>query len=247
MLDFAGVQPRALRPARWPSDGTIATCSSATSSATRRTTSGLVDDARPGRLLRRPGPRRGARRRAARDVRAGRVPRLDRRARRALDVPEVPVPAAGSAGRASSTARTRASTASGRSAGSTPRPGWPRRGPRRSTSGTSRRSRRRSTAGAQPGPPARCEPLGAAHRDALRRRADGRAGARPGDHLDRRAGRPDRDADRGRRHGRGAARHADPPLLDRRARDRHRRQPDRRARPTTTPRSRCRSTGRRAA
>ena len=55
--------------------------------------SGLTDDARPGRLLRRAGPGRGARRRRARDVRAGRVSRLDRRARRALDVPEVPVPA----------------------------------------------------------------------------------------------------------------------------------------------------------
>ena len=51
---------------------------------------------------------------------------------------------------------------------------------------------------------------------------------RPRDHLRRRAGRPDRDADRGRRHGRGAARNADPPLLDRRARDPHRGQPHRR-------------------
>ena len=63
--------------------------------ATRPTTWAWSTPTGQGQLLRRPGPRRRARRRAARHVRAGRVPRLDRRARRAVDLPQVPVPEEG--------------------------------------------------------------------------------------------------------------------------------------------------------
>ncbi len=81
---------------------------------------------------------------------------------------------------------------------------------------------------ASAGPPPAGHALGPARRAALRRRAVGRAGHRPGDHVRQGPHRPDRDADRGRRLRRGAARHAHPPLLDRRARHPDEGQPGRR-------------------
>ena len=72
-----------------------------------------------------------------------------------------------------------------------------------------------------------CHALGPAHRAHAGSRDGAGAGARPGDHLAARAGRPHGGPHRGRGHRGGAARHADPPLLDRRERHRHPRQPHR--------------------
>ncbi len=69
--------------------------------------------------------------------------------------------------------------------------------------------------------------LGSPDRAPLRGRAHGRAGHRSGDHIAERPHDSDRNAHRGRRDGRGAARHADPPLLDGRARHPDRGQPRR--------------------
>ena len=83
-------------------------------------------------------------------------------------------------------------------------------------------------AGRQAGAPAPGHPLGAPDRAALRRRALGGAGDRSGDHVRQLPHRPNRDTDRRRGHRRSAARHADPSLLDRRARHGDQGQPDRR-------------------
>ena len=156
-----------------------------------------------------------------------RVSRLDRRARRALDVPEVPVPAP------DRLARLRRRQGLGRLLRRAARPAQ-----RRDRDGDAARPGRvrtvlRDTRAARRWPPAAGaragrEPLGAAHRDALRRGADGRAGARPGDHLERGPDPAHGAADRGRRHGRGTPGDADASLLDRRAGDPDGRQPHRR-------------------
>ena len=67
-------------------------------------------------------------------------------------------------------------------------------------------------AGRQAGASAPGDALGAADRAALRRRALGGAGDRPGDHVRQLPHHPDRETDRRRGHRRSAARHADPSL-----------------------------------
>ena len=190
---------------------------------------GLVDDEGPGQLLRRPGPRRRARRRAHRRVRARGVPRLDRRARRAVDVPQVPVPAEGRLEGLRRRARTQASTARLRSPGSTPPTGM--------ATPLAQAEYERFYATLAPGPVNGHKPL--VHQRlathwarliellyAAERWVE--LATDPEITSDDVRAVPTRGADRGRRDGRGAAGHADPPLLDGRARDAHAREPGRR-------------------